>query len=185
MVGMDGETCLRQAYDAIFQGDFESAMFWFGQAIAIEPENAAFHYKGSITCARSGRLSQALEYATKAVELNPEDPAYLLNLRTITARQRILDVRNLLSQTAPDLEKSKELLKEAAHFDPLSAEARLLLGFVYRMQGDYRLALDNLRDALQLEPGHEDARRLLHEVRAERRRILKQQYTLNNSKRNR
>jgi tetratricopeptide (TPR) repeat protein len=185
MVGMDGETCLRQAYDAVFQGDFESAMFWFGQAIAIEPENAAFYYKGSITCARSGRISLALEYASKAVELSPDDPAYQLNLRTITARQRIIDARNLLSQPSPDFEKSMELLKEAAYFDPLSAEARLLLGFVYRMQGDYRLALEYLRDALQLEPGHEDAKRLLHEVRAERRRYLKQQYTHYNPKRNR
>ena len=38
---MDGETCLRQAYEAIFHGDFESAVFWFGQAIAMEPDNAA------------------------------------------------------------------------------------------------------------------------------------------------
>jgi tetratricopeptide (TPR) repeat protein len=177
MVGMDGETCLRQAYDAIFQGDFESAVFWFGQAISIEPENAAYHYKGSITCARSGKLSLALAYAEKAVELDQQDPAYRLNLRTIMARQRILETRHLLSQTAPDLEKSFGLLKEAAQLDPLSAEARFMLGILYRMQRDYELAIDNLRDAVQLEPGHEEARRLLHEVRTERRRFLKQQYS--------
>jgi tetratricopeptide (TPR) repeat protein len=187
MVGMDGETCLRQAYEAIFQGDFESAVFWFGQAIAFEPENAAYHYKGSITCARRGKLSRALVYASKAVELDPQDPVYQLNLRTILARQRILETRHLLSQPAPDLEKSCALLKEAAQLDPLSAEARLLLGILYRMQRDYQLALDNLRDALQLEPGHEEASRLLHEVRTERRRYLKQQYSLSqyNPRRNR
>jgi tetratricopeptide (TPR) repeat protein len=185
MVGMDGETCLRQAYEAIFQGDFESAIFWFQQAIAIEPLNAAYHYKGSITCARSGKLILAMNYALKAVELNPEDSAYQLNLRMIMARQKILDARSLLSLPAPDIEKSVVLLKEAAQFDPLSAEARLLLGIAYRMQKEYRLALDSLRDALQLEPQNEETKRLLHEVRVERRRLLKQQYSHYNSKRNR
>ncbi len=185
MVGMDGETCLRQAYEAIFHGDFESAIYWFGQAIAIEPHNAAYHYKGSITCARSGKLALAMTYALRAVELNPEDPDYQLNLRTITARQRILDARNLLSLPVPEVEKSLGLLKEAAQFDPLSAEARLLLGILYRIRRDYRLALDNLRDALQLEPGNEETKRLLHEVRSERRRIIKQQYSHYNPKRNR
>jgi tetratricopeptide (TPR) repeat protein len=185
MVGMDGETCLRQAYEAIFQGDFESAIFWFQQAIAIEPQNAAYHYKGSITCARSGKLILAMNYALKAVELNPEDSAYQLNLRMIMARQKILDARSLLSLPAPDIEKSVVLLKEAAQFDPLSAEARLLLGIAYRMQKEYRLALDSLRDALQLEPQNEETKRLLHEVRVERRRLLKQQYSHYNSKRNR
>jgi tetratricopeptide (TPR) repeat protein len=185
MVGMDGETCLRQAYEAIFQGDFESAVFWFGQAIAFEPENAAYLYKGSVTCARSGKLSLAMTYALKAVELNPEDSTYQMNLRVIMARQRILDARNLLSLSTPDTEKSLVLLKEAAYFDPLSAEARLLLGILYRIKMDYRLALENLRDALQLEPGYEEAKRMLHEVRAERRSLLKQQYSHYNSKRNR
>ncbi|MCD9021168.1 hypothetical protein [Cohnella silvisoli] len=182
---MDGETCLRQAYEAILQGDFESAIFWFGQAIAIEPENAAYHYKGSITCARSGKLTLAMAYALKAVELNPEDSTYQLNLRMITARQKIVEARNLLSLPSPDMEKSMALLKEAAQFDPLSAEARLLLGILFRMKKDYRMALDNLRDALQLEPGLDEAKRLLHEVRAERRRVLKQQYSHFNSRRNR
>jgi cytochrome c-type biogenesis protein CcmH/NrfG len=119
------------------------------------------------------------------VELNPDDPAYRLNLRMIMARQKILDARSLLSLPAPDIEKSVVLLKEAAQFDPLSAEARLLLGIAYRMQKEYRLALDSLRDALQLEPQNEETKRLLHEVRVERRRLLKQQYSHYNSKRNR
>ncbi|WP_373229686.1 tetratricopeptide repeat protein [Cohnella sp.] len=182
---MDGETCLRQAYDAIFHGDFESAIFWFQQAIAMEPENAAYHYKGSVTCARSGKLALAMTYALKAVELNPNEISYQLNLRTLMARQKIIEARALLSLPVPDLEKSLQLLKEAAQFDPLSAEARLLLGILYRMQQDYRSALESIRDALLLEPQHEEAKRLLHEVRGERRRLLKQQYSQYKPKRNR
>ncbi|BBI33229.1 tetratricopeptide repeat protein [Cohnella abietis] len=182
---MDGETCLRQAYEAIFHGDFELAIYWFGQAIAIEPENAAYHYRGSITCARSGKLKLALTYAERAVQLDPNDSSYQLNLRMILSRQKIIEARGLLASASPDIEKSLELLQEAAKLDPLSAEARLLLGVLYRIQRNYKLALDSLRDALQLEPQHEEAKRLLHEVRAERRRLLKQQYSHYNSKRNR
>ncbi|WP_239614206.1 tetratricopeptide repeat protein [Cohnella mopanensis] len=182
---MDGETCLRQAYEAIFQGDFESAVYWFGQAIEIEPENAAFHYSGSITCARSGKIPMAVAYAQRAIELDPDNPTYRLNLRMVMSRQKISDARHHLSMVSPDIELSIMLLKEAAHLDPLSAEARYMLGMLYRMQRDYKHALDSLRDALQLEPQHEDAKRMLHEVRAERRRLLKQQYSHYHSKRNR
>jgi len=182
---MDGETCLRQANEAILQGDFESAIFWFGQAIAIEPENAAYHYRGSVTCARSGKLTQAMTYALRAVELNPDEPSYQLNLRMIMSRKKILDARQLLSLPSPDIELSIAHLKDASQLDPLSAEARLMLGILYRLQRNYKLALDSLQDALQLEPQLEEAKRLLHEVRAERRRILKQQYSHYNSRRKR
>lgn len=182
---MDGETCLREAYDAIFRGDFESAVHWFGQAIALEPDNAAYHYTGSITCARSGKLSLALAYAQRAVQLSPDDTSYQLNLRTIVAKQRIADVRHSLEAPVPDIDACIKLLKEAAQLDPLSSEARLMLGILYRMQRNYKQSLDSLRDALQLEPQNEDAKRLLHEVRAERRRLLKQQYSLYNSQRKR
>jgi tetratricopeptide (TPR) repeat protein len=185
MVGMDGETCLRQAYEAIFHGDFESAIYWFGQAIAMEPGNAEYYYRGSVTCARSGKISLATNYAHKAVELNPDNQIYQLNLRMMLARQKIAEARQWLEQPVPDLERSFANLKEAAYLDPLSAEARLLLGILYRMQRNYKQALDSLQDALQLEPQLEEAKRLLHEVRAERRRILKQQYTNYNSRRNR
>lgn len=182
---MDGDTCLRQAYEAIFQGDFESAMLWFQQAIEIEPENPAYYYKASITCARSGKHSLAMTYAQRAVELEPEDKTFQLHLRMITSKQRIMDARNALTSKSPDIEQSMKWLREAAQLDPLSSQARLLLGIAYRMKRDYRRSLECLRDALQLDPQHDETKRLLHEVRAEWRRILKQQYSHFNPRRNR
>jgi tetratricopeptide (TPR) repeat protein len=185
VVSVDGETCLRQAYDAIYHGDFEAAVYWFGQAIVMEPDNATYYYKGSITCARSGKLALALTYAHRSMELNPHDLTYQLNLHTLIAKQKIVDARALLSRSAPELENSLPLLRDAAKLDPLSIEARLLLGTVYRIQQDYRSALEAFREALMLDPQNEDAKRLLHEVRGERRRLLKQQYSHNHPKRNR
>lgn len=182
---MDGESCLRQAYEAIFQGDFEQAVAWFGQAIAAEPDNASFYHKGSITCARSGKLVLALAYAAKAVELEPDEPVYRLNWNVISAKRSVLEARQLLAEQPPDLDRIAGLLRSAAACDPLSAEARLLLGFVCRLQGDYGSALNALRDAHLLDPGNAEIKRHLQEARAERRRLLKQQYSSNNVKRNR
>jgi len=182
---MDGDTCLRQAYDAIYQGDFESAAYWFGRAIELEPGNAAYYYSASITCARSGKLQLAMDYALKAVELEPDEPSYRLNQRMILSKQRIAEVRQLLSQPAPDVASGIALMREAVQLDPLSAEANLVLGVLYRMQRNYSQALDSLREALQLEPGLEEAKRLMKEIRAERRRVIKQQYHHNHSKRKR
>jgi len=182
---MNGDACIRQAYEAIFQGDFESAVHWFGQAIEHEPDNGEYYFRASITCARSGKTSLALAYAHKAAELNPEDPSYQLNLKMLLARERFTEARQLLSQPAPDLERCVSLLQEAVLLDPLSAQARLLLGIAYRTDGRYGQALDSLRDALQLEPGLEEAKRTISEIRAERRRLLKKQYSHYHSKRNR
>ncbi|WP_186438199.1 tetratricopeptide repeat protein [Cohnella terricola] len=182
---MDGDMCLRQAYDAIYQGDFESAVYWFGRAIELDPGNAAYYHRASITCARSGKLQLAMDYALKALELNPDEPSYRLNLRMIQSKQRIAEVRQLLSQPTPDIASCIALMREAVQLDPLSAEANLVLGVLYRMQQNYSQALGFLRDALQLEPGLEEAKRLMSEIRAERRRVIKQQYKIYHTKRKR
>lgn len=182
---MDGEAYVRQAYEAILQGDFELALHGFQQAIAAEPNNASYYYKGSVTCARSGKLPLALAYARKALQLNPDDATYKLHYRSIQAKQRISDARFRLQAASPNMELCIEELKEATRLDPLAVEAYLLIGIVYRLRKDYRRALESLREAQALEPQNEEVRRLLSEVRAERRRALKQQYSDPNSKRNR
>lgn len=182
---MDGGDYVRQAYEAILQGDFELALHGFQQAIAAEPSNASYYYKGSVTCARSGKLPMALAYAQKALELNPEDPAYELHYRTIKAKKKVADAKFRLQAAVPNMELCIEELKEAARLDPLAIEAYLLLGIVYRLRKDYRRSLESLREAEALEPQSEEVRRLLREVRTERRRALKQQYSQPNPKRNR
>lgn len=182
---MDGEAYVRQAYEAILQGDFELALHGFQQAIAADPNNASYYYKGSVTCARSGKLPLAMTYAQKALELNPDDPTYKLHYRTVQAKQRVHEVRNRLQLANPNLAQCAADLKEAARLDPLSVEAYVLLGIVYRLRQEYRQSLESLQEALALDPQNEEVRRLLREVRAERRRALKQQFTHSKSKRNR
>lgn len=182
---MNGEAFLRQAYEAILKGDFELALLGFQQAIAVDPDNASYYYKGSVTCLRSGKLPLAMTYAQKALELEPDDPTYKLHSRAVQAKQLIAETRVRLATALPNVESCIADLKEAVQLDPLAVEAFLLLGVVYRARRDYRRSLEALREALLLEPLNEEARRLLVEVRAERRRALKQQYTQSNPRRNR
>ncbi|MBO9596444.1 MAG: tetratricopeptide repeat protein, partial [Cohnella sp.] len=132
-----------------------------------------------------GKLPMAMAYALKALELMPDDPTYELHYRSIKAKQLIADARFRLQAAKPSLEPCIEELKDAARLDPLAVEAYLLLGVVYRLRQDYRSSLEYLREAEALDPQSEEVRRLLREVRAERRRYIKQQYTNSNPKRNR
>lgn len=182
---MDGAACLRQAYDAIFHGDFESAAAWFERAIQREPDNASYYYKASITLARSGNLTAAERYAKRAAELDPEDPVYAMHVGALKARRLVSEARGLLELPNPEPARAEALLREAETLDPLSSEAKLLMGMVCRMKGDYRAAIDSLREVLSLEPQHEEAGRLLREWRRERRRLVQSQLSPSQFRRNR
>lgn len=171
---MDGESCIQQAYEAIFRGDYEAAGTWFERAVEAEPTNASYYYRGSITLARSGKLPLALAYANRAVELAPEEPAYAEQLRVLQARKKIAEAQELLSRSPAQAAPCVPLLQEAFRLDPLAADARLLLGISYRLLGEYDKAAEALMDALQLNPQYDEARKLLREVRSDRRRKRRQ-----------
>src|SRR4051812_23998980 len=95
---MDGESSVRKAYEAILGGDFEQAVVCFEEAISLEPANAAIYYRCSITCARSGKWPKALQYAQKAVELDPEQEEYRFHLDTVRARLLVQEAETMLAQ---------------------------------------------------------------------------------------
>ncbi|WP_168735640.1 tetratricopeptide repeat protein [Cohnella fermenti] len=177
---MNGEQCQEQAYHCLLIGDFAGATEWFRRAVEAEPGEPAYLYRASITLARSGKTYEALGYARRAVELAPDDSAFALHLRMLEGRQLSAKAKGCLEQSPPDAEAALPLLLEAVRLDPLAGEARLLLGEAYRRLGDYRLALETIKELIHLQPGNEEARRLLKDIRLERRLLLKQQYSHNN-----
>ena len=179
---MNGEECLEQAYHYILTGDFEAAEEWFRRAVEAEPDEPSYWYRASITLARSGKLEQALSYAMRSVELAPDESAYVLHLRTLEARKLSAGAKELLEQAPPDSDAAVLLLKEAVRLDPLSGEAKLLLGVAYRYSGQYRIAIETFKELIHLQPNNEEAKRILRETRTERRLLLKQTYSLNKDK---
>jgi len=156
---MGGEQSIQKAYESILEHDFEKAIEWFELAIKEEPDNAAYHYKLSITYARSGKLPKALEHAERACELDDAAVEYKYQLQHLKALEHIRSAEKLLEQPNR-AELAAALLRQALAMDPLSIEAYVLLAYAYAQQADYMQALDALREALKLHPQHETALKL-------------------------
>lgn len=169
---MDGEEVIRKAYESILQSDFEQAIYWFEQAIALEPDNAAYHYKLSITCARSNRLYRALEHAEAAVRLEPESDAYRYHLRHLNAQELVWKAEKCFHRSRDQLYLALAYLKQAVSLDPLNAEAYLLLALAQAGLEEYAEAVKALKELLRLNPLHESAKQLLDNYTEEWNRYL-------------
>ncbi|MGM0880439.1 MAG: tetratricopeptide repeat protein [Bacillota bacterium] len=166
---MDGESCIKKAYEFIFNSDFEQAIYWFEQAIAAEPENASYYHKCAVSCARSSKWAKAKLYAEEALRLDPEHAEYQYHLQTVEARLLLAEADLLLAAEPPKLEEAAELLNQVTVLDPLSFEAFYTLGVVYASLGRLDEAAANAREAMRLDPGHSAARRLFADVNRKRR----------------
>lgn len=161
---MSGEQHIHKAYASILGSDFEQAITHFEKAIKDEPYNASYHYKLSITYARSAKLSKALEHARKACELDDKETTYQCHLQQLVAKQLVQRAEQLLDTDQEAPEKVRDLLQQAVRIDPLLTEAYVLLGVVYIQTGERQRAKKVLMEAIRLIPDHVGARKLLSEM---------------------
>ncbi|MFD1955705.1 tetratricopeptide repeat protein [Paenibacillus thailandensis] len=161
---MDGESCIKKAYNYIWNADFEQAIYWFEQAIAAEPENASYYHKCAISCARSGKWQRAGECARQAVLLEPGNPEYEYYLQIVEAQLLVLEADRLLDQQPSKPEEAIPLLEQAARQDPLNFEAHYKLALSYRELGRLHDAVSCAREAVRLDHNHFAARRLYAEL---------------------
>lgn len=168
---MDGEHCVKRAYENILNSDFEGAIYWFEQAIAIEPDNASYYNKCAISCVRSGKWHKARQHAERALQLDPDHVEYQFHLQMIDARIMLSDADVYLAQDPPDLDAALPLLKRSTMLDPLSFKAFYTLGVVYASLGLYDDAAESAREAIRLDPAHAAARTLFADVNRKRRKL--------------
>lgn len=169
---MDGAEPIKKAYEAILKGDFEEAVARFREAIALEPDNAAYHYKLSITCLRSNKHATALEHAREALRLAPEDASYAIHYDRLLAKENMLRAEAAMRQGGSQLYLAQAMLREACRLDPLAVEAKLLLAYACGELEDYNGAIAVLREADRLHPQHADVARLLQEYSDRIRQML-------------
>jgi len=154
---VNGKKQIQQAYASILDNDFEQAIRSFEQAIELEPDNPEYHYKLSITYARSGKLSQALKHAQLACDLEPAHETYRYQLLHLQAMELVRKAEKLADAGGRrHLKQAVRLLQEAILKDSLSLEAYLLLSGVYAELGHFRQAARAAQEALKLNPHHED-----------------------------
>ncbi|WP_171056036.1 tetratricopeptide repeat protein [Paenibacillus sinopodophylli] len=168
---MDGESCIKKAYEFIFNSDFEQAIYWFEQAIEAEPDNAFYYHTCAVSCARSGKWPKAKRYAETALALDEANPEYKYHLQLIEAKLLLSDADFLLAKVPPKLAEAAVLLEQAVQLDPLSFEAFYTLGVLYASQQLYEKAAFNAREAVRLDPGHSAAKRLFADVNRKRRML--------------
>lgn len=159
---MDGENEIKQAYASILDADFERAIDWFEQAVRVDPDNAEYHYKLSMTYARSNKLGKAIEHARRAEKLQPHNEAFRYHAQTLQAREQLARAEHYMNGTM-ETYLAVELLKEAVKLDPLLTEAHLLLAVAYGDSEQYELALAAAKDAAKLDPHSAEANRLVAE----------------------
>ncbi len=156
---MDGKKQIQKAYESILDNDFERAIEWFERAIKLEPRNAEYCYKLSITYARSGKLQSALTYAKRACSLEPEHETYRFHLHHLQALDFVRHAEKLADAGGlKRLNLAIRLLREAVAKDPLCLEAHLLLSAVYAEKGDFKRSATAIREVLKLNPQHEAAK---------------------------
>lgn len=160
---MNGDQKIKKAYESILGHDFEQAIKWFEQAIQSEPNNAAYHYKLSITYARSNKLEKALKHAKNACELEPKKREYRFHLQHLQAKELIFRAEKYFDQTEIHLRKAITLLQQAISLDPLASEAFLLIGLAYAELNEYNEAVLAVKEVLKLDPQHDIADRMLKE----------------------
>ncbi|MNI41555.1 Tetratricopeptide repeat protein [compost metagenome] len=159
---MDGEREIQKAYESILGHDFDKAIEWFQKAIAAEPDNAAYHYKLSITYARSNKLQKAVEHANRAIELVGDTRVdYRYHLQTLHARELIVAAEKCFAEPHLRMGEAVVLLKEAIVLDPLAVEAYLILGAAYANLGDYRSAWRAAQDGVRMDPQNDLAKQQL------------------------
>ena len=82
-----GRDYLEEANYAIFQNDSESAIEAFKKAIELEPTNASYYYKLSITYSRNKDMKNALDAAKKEVDLQHNNQNFLYHLQILPHRR--------------------------------------------------------------------------------------------------
>lgn len=151
---MKAEDYLQRAYRSIYENDFAQALYWFEQALDVQPDHADIHYRYSITCARSGQLDKALQHARLAVALEPVQDEYKLHYDRLQSMEltqmakRLVETAGGKRKTAA--EPASRMLKRAVELDPLSLDAQVWLAITYGEMEHYELALQAVRDASAL-----------------------------------
>ncbi|MFD2672924.1 tetratricopeptide repeat protein [Marinicrinis sediminis] len=164
---MNGEDMIKKAYEAILHHDFEQAIGWFEQAILLEPDHPGYHYKLSISYARSDRINQALQHARQAVELDSSHPEYHQHLQHVKARALVADAEELLSQSAEHATEAIRLLNEAIDADPLCSKAYLWKGAVYAAMQQYEMARQQYEEAVRMDPSSKKALEMIKHIQRE------------------
>ncbi len=127
------------------QGNLRDAEILCRRILEQEPENPdANHFIAIIAC-DVGNLSAAKDFLEKAIRLNPNNPSCYLNMGNIVQKEG-------------DLKAAIQWYEKSIQMDYAgSKKAQNNMGVVLTQLGQYDVALDKLKTAIELDPHYHEA----------------------------
>ena len=124
------------------QGDLASAVPLFRRAIGLDPNFATAYAFLGVTYRNLGEAILAAECTRKAYELRGR----------VSEREKLFIESNYHSFVTSDLQKALQAYALSAQTYPRDATPRVLASRVYRILGQYERALEEMREAVRLDP---------------------------------
>ena len=122
--------------DAVYSADGQKAL---EQAIALNCEEARYHYNLGVIHAKAGHYLQAIADYQRAIELNPRYAAPHNGLGSVYSEQG-------------KLKEAIAAYQKAIELDPKDASAYSNLGWTHLLEGELTQAKDRFERAIDLNP---------------------------------
>lgn len=140
-------------------GRVDEAVALFRESLRLRPDYPSAHYNLGNALLSQGQFEPAIANFREILRADPKDVPALEKLVTALNAQG-----NEFARTGK-LTDAMECFREIVERNPDDADAYTNLGSAYAIRGDLAEAARNFERALQIEPGHEVARKNLERVR--------------------
>jgi serine/threonine protein kinase/tetratricopeptide (TPR) repeat protein len=124
------------------EGDIVSAVPLFQRAISLDPNFATAYAFLGVTYRNLGQANLAAKSTRKAYELRER----------VSEREKLFIESNYHSFVTGDLRKALQAYELSARTYPRDATPRVLGSRIYRILGQYERALEEMREAVRLDP---------------------------------
>jgi len=142
-IGAELEDHLLSGSKFVQDKKYKEAVREFEVAVSIDPKSANANRLLALSLAKTGELDKAVEYAVKAVQLEPNYSVYYL--------------LGLLYSNQGQFDKAAEAYEEALKLNPKSYETWHQLGKVYSTTLHFDQAAEAYKKAAELNPKFPDA----------------------------
>jgi protein O-GlcNAc transferase len=169
---------IENATQALYRGDFTGAESFCRQALMINQDNADNLHILGIICGQQGKLEDAVNYISKAIDNDPKNHIYYSNLgemlrrmgklqeaadtfrKAINLKPDFAGIKYNLANTLKAQGKFSEAIRfynEAIQLDPEDPQSMYNLGNTLNEIGEYQQAINAYQAALRVDPNLHDA----------------------------
>lgn len=142
------------AEEALEAGNAEEALRVAEEMLRDDPDDIDALDLKAVALRTAGELQEAVDTYERLRTLEPKNPAWVIAEADLLVREAE-DDRELIEAGLELLDEGEKLFRAD---EELRFEAELLRGTALNQLGDFTEALEHLRTALGLDPGHPEAR---------------------------